>query len=58
MYIYIYIHLGSTGGAVVNILNCNYVVNKFKFQSHNYVQLWTNTPRKGMNPFIHRLLVR
>ena len=37
---------------MVNVLNCDIVVNKFKFQLCFYVFLQTNTLGKGMNYFI------
>ena len=38
---------------MANVLNCDIVVNEFKFQSRYYIYFLTNTLGKGMNPFIH-----
>ena len=42
----------SHHGIVINRLDCNIIVSKFKLQSHYYVHFRTNTVRKGMKPFI------
>ena len=42
---------GSPHSIVVNELNCNIIVIKFKFQLY-YVQFWTKMLGKGMNLFI------
>ena len=37
---------------VADMLDCDIVVSESEIQSCNYVQFWTNTLRKGMNPLI------
>ena len=39
----------SLCGIVVNMLECNIIVNKFKFQLCDYIHFWTNILGKGMN---------
>ena len=41
---------------MVNVLNCNIVVSEFKPQSLYYINFWTKTLGKGMNPFIHLVM--
>ena len=41
---------GSFLGVVVNMLDCNIIVNKFKLQLCYYVHFWTNTLGKGIEP--------
>ena len=42
----------SPRGAVVNKLNCNFVVSEFELQSGYYIPSQTNTHEKGMNSLI------
>ena len=42
----------STHCLVVNVLDCDIVVNEFKLKSRYYIQFCTNTFVKGMKPFI------
>ena len=37
---------------VVNLLDCDIEVSEFELQSRNYAHFRTNTPHKGINPFI------
>ena len=44
--------LGSPRDVVVNVLDCNLVVDKFERQFHDYVNFQTFTLKTGMN-FLH-----
>ena len=54
MMIYIYVCgcncRGSARGVVAKVLACDIVGNKFELQSRYYVDVLTNTLKKGMNP--------
>ena len=39
-------------GVMVKATDCGIVVSKFVIHSHYYVDFWTNTFGKGMNPLI------
>ena len=39
-------------GVIVKALDCGIVVGEFELQSRYHVYFWTNTIRKGMNPFV------
>ena len=38
---------GSPRGVVANVLDCDFIVSGFEFQSHYYVRFRTNTKRKA-----------
>ena len=40
----------DTHGIIAKTLYCALAVSKVEFQSFYYVQFWTNTLAKGMNP--------
>ena len=37
---------------MAKVLDYSFAVSEFKLQSHKYVQFWTNSLGKGMNPLI------
>ena len=37
---------------MANILDCDILASEFELKLRYYVQFWTNTLGKGMNPFI------
>ena len=43
---------GGPRSIVVNVLDCDIVINEFELQSRHYVHFWTNTLGKCMNPLI------
>ena len=45
-------HWGSFHSVVVNMQNCNIIVNEFKLQSYDCIHFWTNTLGSSMNPLI------
>ena len=45
-------HGGSHIGRGADMLKCHIVVSKFKLQSRYYINFWTHTLGKCMNPFI------
>ena len=48
----VYLRRGSPCGIVVNRLDCNIIVSKFKLPSCTYIHFWTNILAKGMNLLI------
>ena len=43
---------GCPRGLMVKVMDCGIVVSEFVFQSCYYVNFWTNTLGKSMNPLI------
>ena len=43
---------GCPRDVIVKALDCGIVVSEFELQSRYYVNLWTNTLGKGINPLI------
>ena len=43
---------GCPRSVKVKAMDCRIVASEFVLQSRYYVHFWTNTLRKGMNPFI------
>ena len=46
----------SSRSVMVNVLDCNILVNKFEPQLHCHTHFRINNPRKGMNPLIPQTL--
>ena len=47
---------GDPCGILINVLNCDIVVEEFKPQWYYYIHFWTNAFEKGMNFLIFRVV--